>query len=97
MLNDLKNLLPRHLKKIGISQQVETALILEKFSRAVIEIFGEKIMDQVRPLYLKNNILAVACLSSTAAQELKSHEAEIVKKVNQQFEKAMVEKLKFVF
>ncbi len=71
-------------------------MILERFNKAAVDIFGEKILEKFKPLHLKDKVITVACLSSTAVQELKLHEAEIVKKVNQYFNRPVVERLRFV-
>lgn len=97
MFIKLNKLLDKSIKKAGLEKQVVSASILEKFSKVAEEIFGKGITeDKIRPLYLKNNTLTVACLSATMAQELKSHEQEILEKVNKENIGEKVERLRFL-
>ncbi len=84
------------IKRYGISNQVKTSLILEKFTQIANKILSENISSEIKPVYLKNKILAVACLSSIAAQELQYQEKELLQRLNTEIGYKAVEKIKYL-
>jgi len=95
MVLHIKNLLNKSLKQAGIKHGVDTALVLDTTKRVITEVCGEKVAEKVKPMFVRNKILNLACLSSVVAQEIKLHEAEIIEKINGGFEKELVERLSF--
>jgi len=77
-MEHIKKLLAKRLKQSGFSQQVKTSLIIENFEKIIREIFGPNISKKIKPLYLKDKVLTVACLSSVVAQELNFKKNEII-------------------
>lgn len=96
MPSRLKNLLWKAINKAGIARQVETALVVEKAQIIVDEFLPKKESKLAKILYLKNQILTIACLSSAVAQELKLREQEIIFTLNQYFDKEIVKQLRFL-
>lgn len=96
MLFGLKNLLWKSVNKAGIARQVEAALIVEKAQILINEILPVQENKSTKVLYFKNQILTVACLSSSVAQEIKLNESKIINRLNQQFEKEAVKRLRFL-
>jgi predicted nucleic acid-binding Zn ribbon protein len=92
----LKNLLWKAINKAGIARQVEAALVVEKAQAIVDEFLPKKESKLAKVLYLKNQLLTVACLSSTVAQEIKLNEPQIINRLNQQFNKEIVKRLRFL-
>ena len=93
MFHSLGEIIKKTVKKAGIGNQVETALVLEDFSAVLTTIMGEKIGKSVKPMYIRNKTLTIACLSSVIAQEIKFKEQKIIKTLNQKYSKEVVEKL----
>ena len=96
MFIPIKKLVGKSLKKFGVAEAVEKSLVLEEFSKIIKELLGTKSIKRIRPLYVKNNVLTIACLSSVAAQEIKLHEREITGRINKKFKKEMIKELRFV-
>jgi len=92
---ELKKLLPKSIRRAGVGRQVEAVSALEIFSAAAREILGEEIAGQTKPLYFKNGIITVACLSSLIMQELQYREREIVEKINKQIGEDIIKKLNY--
>ena len=80
----------------GLARNVTAALVCEEFDKIMLDIWGEKIKDAAKTIYLKDKVLTVACLSSVVAGELKMRERELVEKVNAKFDGGIVEMLRFL-
>ena len=79
----------------GLAGQVTAALVCEEFDKIVRQIWGEKGATKVKALYLKDNVLTIASLSSVMAQEIKLNEREILSALNEKF-KGAVERIRYV-
>jgi len=95
-LTPLNNLLGDSLKRAGIHNQVSSAMVLEQFEKIIREFFGHEGAKHVKPLYIKDKILNVACLSSVFAQELKFREREIMERLNKENKTAVVERMRYL-
>ena len=95
-MEHISKFLAQRIKQSGFSQQVKTSLIIEEFNKLIIKIFGANLSKKIRPLYMKDNILTVACLSSVMAQEINFKKAEIIEKINKKFSSIAVKDIKFV-
>ncbi len=89
-------LLNKSVKKAGITKQLDSVKILNDFNDLGRQIFGEEIMKKIKPLYLKEGTLAVACLSSVLAEKLKVSEKGFLAKLNRPYKKKIVERLRFL-
>ena len=86
---NLKQILSQRVKQKGLAQQVTAALVCEEFDKIIEEKWGKKVKNKARALYLKNNTLTIASLSSVMAQEIKLHEKDILNKINKKFNGAV--------
>lgn len=96
MFTPIKKLLNTSIKKSGLEDKVQAALVLEVCEKVLSDMFGQKIENKAKPIYLKNNELVIAVLSSVISQELKLRENEIIKIINQELKKEIVKRLKFL-
>ncbi|MFA5318266.1 MAG: DUF721 domain-containing protein [Patescibacteria group bacterium] len=96
MFQGIKNLLPQSIQRAGITRQIGANLILHKYEQAAREILGKEISRQTKAMYLKNNILSVACLSSLIMQELQYREKEIIEQINKNMGANIVKKLNYL-
>ncbi len=81
-MDTIKNLLFRRIKQSGLARQVGSALLIEEFSKIITREFGPEIAKKVSPLYIKNYVLNVACLSSVMSQELNFKKQQIIEELN---------------
>ena len=74
------------LKNNGISSAilkgVRAAKVMEETEKLLIKEFGPEIKNYVSPAYFKNRTLTIACLSSSAAQEIKLRESGLLAELN---------------
>jgi len=93
--SSLANILNSQVRQKGLAPQIVATLVCEEFDKIIKEKWSGKMQNRVKALYLKNKILTIASLSSVFAQEIRLHEAEIIKKINDQFPSA-VERLRYL-
>jgi hypothetical protein len=96
MFLDLKTILHKNVKKAPIYRQLEAAQIIEIFHQYVRQAIPGHLSGQVKGLYVKNQILHVASLSSLLAQELRFKESEIIKIINTQMQRPVLKKIRFI-
>ncbi|MFH1781916.1 MAG: DciA family protein [Patescibacteria group bacterium] len=77
-----RNLLKKAVIKAGVNNQVEAVSILEEFKNIIINKWGKDVSYQIMPLYFKNQILYIQILNSGFSHEIKIHEGEILKQLN---------------
>lgn len=94
-MKHIKDLLDKYLKQAGLSQQVETAMIIKEFEQIVSDKFGPAISKKIKPLYIKGNILTVACLSTVVVQEINMVKQEIIGKLNKKFGEKAINDIRF--
>lgn len=95
-LISIGDLLGRSLKNAGISGQVASAIILEEFEKICLEILGNDMASKIKPLYIKNKILTVACLSAPLAQELRFRERQILHTINEGKKNPVIETIRYI-
>jgi len=92
----LKDLIPQALKRNKINSQVEATLILEEFNKIAETVWGQKIHDEIKALYVKNKILTLAALSSTVATEIRLNKNNIINSLNEKFDRETVKEIKII-
>jgi len=93
-LISLGNLIKKTTGKSVLARQVDVAMVLEKFGHLVKEIWGEEMTERIQGISINNGVLNIACLSSSAAQEVKLREQEILDKINEGKERPIVERVR---
>lgn len=83
------------MSRTALSRQITASLVCEEFDKIVCQMHGKNLAKHVKAVYLKDKILTVACLSSSAAQEIKFAENKILSILNHEFNNC-VERLSFL-
>ena len=92
----LGGLLRRTVQAKGLAWQVEAAMALRYFNEITTELWGDKMKDRARAMYLKDHVLTVAVLSPVLAQELRLKEKKIVNYINDKMQLEAVDHLRFI-
>ncbi|HDQ23002.1 MAG TPA: DUF721 domain-containing protein [Candidatus Uhrbacteria bacterium] len=95
-MQHIKNILNKHLKQTGLSKNIETALIIEEFLNFLEKEFGSIILKKIKPLYIKNGILSLACVSPAVVQEVNFKKEFLIDKINQKFRGEPLKDIKFI-
>ena len=80
MLN-LGDILKKRTSQSPIWKSVTATLVVEEANKIIKELFGDEVQKYAQAVYLKNEVLSIACLSSVAAQEVKINEKKIIEKM----------------
>lgn len=72
------------------------AMAVEAANDVLLEIFGEQNSNSARALYLKKQIMAIACLSSIMAQEIRLREKFIISEINKRLGRPTVLKIRYL-
>lgn len=92
----LKDLLPKAVRSAGISDQVQAAVVVEIVRAVLPAVVPAAVVSKAQPLHFHDGQLTLQVSSSAVAQELKGHEADIVRLVNAH-SPVPVERLRFEF
>ena len=86
----------REIDAAGLKGPVEASRVCAAFDELTVELFDQKLKDKAKALYLKNKALTVAATSSVVGQELKLHEPDILKALNEKVGSKVVERIRFL-
>ncbi len=95
-VTSLGDMLPKRAQKAGIAEQVEASMVLEQFTVKAKELWGDEVVAEMKPLYIKNKTLTVAVTNASLAQEMKLHEQEILTFLNKDQSEETVERLRYL-
>lgn len=76
--------------------QDDNVLIVKTAEKVFIELLGESDGKKVLPQFLKNRTLTVSCLSSTAAEAIRTRQQEIVDAINARIDKKEVDRIRYL-
>ena len=82
MFNNIGELIPRSIKKVGIYQQLRSEQVEKLFSEELERLLTKNIFERLKILYFKDGVITIACLDDAIVERLKIHEDDIVRKVN---------------
>ncbi len=76
--------------------QDDNVLIVKIAEDVFVELLGETDGKKVLPQFLKNRTLTVSCLSSTAAEAIRTRQQEIVDKINEKLGEKEVDRIRYL-
>jgi len=79
-----------------ILKQIESSEVIETAKKVLDDFFGEKLIDAVKPLFLKNRTLTVSCTSGAVAQEIRLNQIDIVEKINEKLGKKEIDRIRYL-
>jgi hypothetical protein len=93
---NLGDILKKRTSQSPIWRGVTAALAVEEANKIIKELFGDEIQKYAQAVYLKNEVLSIACLSSVVAQEVKINEKKIIEKIAKKFSQNIVKKINYL-
>jgi hypothetical protein len=96
MMKSLGELLRNNGLSSPVLIGVRAARVIEETEKLLIKEFGLEIKNYASPAYFKNGILTIACLSSSAAQEIKLREKDLLYALNTVLSGVKVEKIRYL-
>jgi predicted nucleic acid-binding Zn ribbon protein len=96
MMKSLGELLRKHNISSPVMKGVNAARVVEEAQKILTTEFGPEILNYAAPAYYKNKVLTIACLSSSAAQEIKLREKSLLLSLNKALGGLSVEKVHYL-
>ena len=93
-MEPLKNLIKKKKQKSGLKRPLEIYELFGEWNKRSQEVFGNKRI-KCRPRFLKGKTLFVQVEGAPLASELQLRQRELIKKINQHFERKLVERIVF--
>lgn len=95
-MQTLGSLLNRPNQNRPLLKQVRAVMVVESANEFIAKTYGQGAENQARAVYLKNNILTIACLSSVLAQEMRLREKELLQTVGAKFGPEAIKKVRYL-
>jgi predicted nucleic acid-binding Zn ribbon protein len=96
MFHNLQSLLSGSIKRVGINQQVEESLVMEKYKEIIDRILGSEEASKVKTMYARNKVLVVASLSEEITEKLQREEEKIISEINKKLAPDALNKIKYI-
>ncbi len=96
MMDKLGDILKGNKFATPLVKGVRAAQVIAAAEKLLIEKFGEGIKTIAAPAYFKNQTLTIACLSSSAAGEIKLNEKLIIEELNRAVPYAQINKIRYL-
>lgn len=93
-MQPLKDLIKRKKQQRGLKKPLEIYELFGIWNQRAREVFGDKKI-RCHPRFLKGKTLFVQVEGAPLASELQLRQREFIKKINDHFEKKMVERIVF--
>jgi predicted nucleic acid-binding Zn ribbon protein len=95
-MKSLGELLKKQMPQKQIGKQVEATIVVEKTNQILAELFDPHVIKFAQAIYYKDKVIAIACLSSVMAQEIRLHEQKIIDYTNNKLGINAIEKIRFL-
>ncbi len=96
MMNLFADILKNRNFNSPLVRGVRASQIIAEAEKILVSRFGEGIKTVAAPAYFKNQTLTIACLSSTAAGEIKLYENSIIEEINKAVPGGHVLKIRYL-
>lgn len=90
------SILSQYSPQSAIRRSVTSSLIVETANIVLKELFGPEIENLAQAKFIKNRILTIACLSTTAAAAIKMRENELYQAISDRLGVNEVARLRFL-
>ena len=80
----------------SLQNQVDGSEAVDIATEVFLELFGEDMAKEAKPLFLKNRTLTVSCTSSTMANEIRLNQAKIVDALNKKMGKSEADRIRYL-
>lgn len=95
-MKSLGDILKKQMKQTPVWKQLSATMVVEKANEVIKEIFGEASIKFAQAIYFKEKTIAITCLSSVMAQEIKLNEKKIISSINSKLEAVAIEKVRYL-
>ena len=95
-MQSLGQILKKQMPQKPIAKQVAATIVVEKANEVLKEIFGAESSRFSQAVFFKDKSIAITCLSSVMAQEIRLNEKQIIAGLNNKLGGVMVERVRYL-
>lgn len=95
-MKSLGEILKKHMPQSPIGKRVEATVVVEKANQVLRELFGAEATKFAQAIYFKDKVIAITCLSSVMAQEIRLNEKKIISSINAKLGMPAIEKVRYL-
>lgn len=92
----IEDILPKSIKRTGVSKQIIDSFLLAKIPKVIADTLEIEIIDRVKPLYIKQKVLMLACVDERLELVIKEEEEKIVQAFLEKFGVDRINKIQFL-
>lgn len=96
MFNDIKDILPRTIKRAGIKKAVELYQVKAVFYLSVAKYLPAELAKKIKLVIFKDNIITAASLSEAATEQMKANLEKILSNINDKIGEEAVKEIKIL-
>jgi predicted nucleic acid-binding Zn ribbon protein len=96
MMKSLGEILKKQMPVMPAGKQITATMVVAKANEAIIALCGAGAAKFAQAIYYKDKTIAITCLSSVTAQEIKLNERQIIAEINKKLEGKAVEKIRYL-
>ena len=93
-MESLKDLIKKKKNKRGLKKPLEIYELFGEWNKHATAVFGNKKI-RCHPKFLRNKTLYIQVAGAPLASELQLRQQQLIKKINEHFERKMVERIVF--
>lgn len=95
-MQSLGNLLKKKVRGTSLEREVNTSRVIDTCNQWIGDKFGSENLKYGQAVYLKNQVLHIACLSSVFGSELKFVEREMVTFLQKKFSSKVIQGIRYL-
>lgn len=95
-MEDLGSILESKFKTKALGKNIVTTLAITEANEIMEKILGADIKKSARAVYIKEQVLYIACLDLETAKIIKAKESKIIDRLNNKMGKKAITKLRYL-
>lgn len=94
--NQLGDIIPKNLNKTDIGRKISESFVLSKIPKLIARVLDIEIDDRLKPLYIKDGKLILACLDERLELVIREEENKLIQAISKELEGVRINKIQFV-
>ena len=96
VMKSLGEILKKHIPQSPVGKQINATMVVEKANQVLQQVLGMQAAKFAQAIYFKDTVIAITCLSSVMAQEIKLHEQKIIALINNGLQSKTITKIRYL-
>ncbi len=95
-MKSLGEILKKQMPQMQRGKQIAATIVVEKANDIIRELFHPSAVKYAQAIYFKDKTIAITCLSSVMAQEIRLNEQRIISGINKKLGTLTVERVRYL-